>query len=73
MPTASAGVKPRSGKKNPVTLVATVVTRKNAVHPGNSFAANSPETTPKPEAIPAKLIKMWTRVKYSNAISYPRS
>jgi len=32
------------GKKNPVTLVATVVVRKSAVQRGNNFAASNPES-----------------------------
>jgi hypothetical protein len=50
MPTAIAGVKPRNGKKNPVTLVDAVVARNNAVQRGKRFAASSPESTPKPRA-----------------------
>ena len=37
MPVPNAGVNPRIGKRNPVTLVRTVVSRKSAVHPGIRF------------------------------------
>src|SRR6266852_6444801 len=61
-PTPYDGLNPSKGKKNPVTLVNTVVTRKSAVQPSSLFAASSPNTTTKPDKIPTKLIATWTKV-----------
>ena len=56
-----AGVTPWNGKKNPVTEVATVVTRKIVVQPFIRFAENSPQRTTKPETIPIrrKTTSLW--------------
>jgi hypothetical protein len=50
-------------KRNPVTLVKTVVKRKIAVHPSKRFPAISPNVTMKPERIPMRLIATCTSVK----------
>jgi len=42
IPRAIAGVKPWNGKKNPVTLVATVVIRSHFIHPSSLFPARWP-------------------------------
>jgi hypothetical protein len=44
-----------NGKRNPVTLVATVVTRNVAVQPFECFADRSAKKTIKPAKIPTKL------------------
>ena len=62
MPTACDGRNLWNGKKNPVTLVYTVVERKSAVHPSNGFAPSIPNNTTKPEAIPIRLKMTCTRV-----------
>src|SRR6266852_5694188 len=61
-PTPYDGLNPWKGKKNPVTLVNTVVTRKSAVQPSNLFPASSPNATTTPDKIPTKLIATWTKV-----------
>src|SRR6266852_2838053 len=61
-PTPYDGLNPSKGKKNAVTLVNTVVTRKSAVQPSNLFPASSPNATTTPDKIPTKLIATWTRV-----------
>jgi hypothetical protein len=63
MPVPMAGVKPRIGNRNPVTLVRMVVSRKNAVHPGIRFERNMPTSTTMPLAIASKLMMTWMRVK----------
>jgi hypothetical protein len=56
MPTAIAGVKPWNGKKNPVTLVATVVNRKNEVQWSRRLLVSNPNITTSPERIATRLI-----------------
>jgi hypothetical protein len=55
VPTPSAGVNPWKGKKNPVTLVASVVTRKSSVHRLIAFAVISPNKTTSPDTTPIRL------------------
>ena len=52
-----------AGRKNPVTLVARVVTKKVAVQPFNRFAASIPNRTTNPENIPTKLNNTCTKIK----------
>jgi hypothetical protein len=59
-----------NGKRNPVTLVKTVVARKIAVAPSKRFLRNIPKRTNKPEPIPATLINTWTRVNV--AVDMPK-
>ena len=56
MPTIIAGVMPWKGKKKPVALVATVVTRNDAVQPLKRRPLIRPIRTTRPVRIPAKLI-----------------
>src|SRR5258706_3534285 len=60
------GKNPWYGKKNPVTLVRTVVARTTAVQPSSGFAASSPNITMNPEKIPIKLNRMCTKVNGVN-------
>ena len=53
--TAWDGKKVTKGKPNPVTLVATVVTRKAPVQPSSRFPATSPPATTNPAKIPIRL------------------
>src|SRR5262245_29878919 len=62
MPTPWAGVNCLNGKKNPVTLVATVVARKSAVQPSSRFPLSSPNMTTNPEPIPNRLITTCMKV-----------
>jgi hypothetical protein len=57
---ASSWVK---GKKNPVTLVRTVVTRKMPVQPSIRTPAMSPPKTTSPAAMATILMTVWTRVR----------
>jgi len=66
MPTIRAGSKPVPGNINPVTLVATVVMRKSAVHVGSLDALNMPNTTITPVNMPTKL-KMTCSCKKADA------
>jgi len=50
-------------KRNPVTLVATVVTRKTAVQSGTRCARHMPIVTTTPQAMAMRLIATWRRVK----------
>src|SRR6266436_823765 len=50
------------GKKNPVTLVRTVVIRKTFVQPGSRCAVSMPYDTTKPDRIPARLMATWIKV-----------
>src|SRR5450755_1198019 len=68
MPTAWDGMKPATGKKNPVTLVSTVVARNSAVQPSSLFAPIMPNRTMNPEAIPTRLKTTWANVKVSSDI-----
>src|SRR6267378_6718446 len=52
-----------NGNMNPVTLVATVVTRKSEVQPSRLLPAISPNNTTNPDKIPTRLITTWTKVK----------
>jgi hypothetical protein len=63
MPTPRAGVNPWKGKKNPVALVATVVTRKSSVHPLIPFAVISPNKTTSPDTMPMRLKRTCIAVK----------
>src|SRR3954471_3573640 len=67
MPVTIAGVMPWNGKKKPVTLVATVVARKNAVHQSSRFRVSSPNTTQNPEAIATRLMRTWMSVNKAKA------
>ena len=62
MPTPCDGKNLWNGKRNPVTLVSTVVNRNSAVQPSSRFAASSPNTTTNPERIPVKLNTTCTNV-----------
>jgi hypothetical protein len=62
MPTLWEGKRWSNGKPNPVTLVATVVARKTAVHPLSRFPASSPKMTTNPEPIPTRPINTCTKV-----------
>src|SRR6266850_3328265 len=62
MPTPWDGKNLWNGKKNPVTLVSTVVTRNSAVQPSSRFPPSSPNTTTNPEKIPIKLNTTCTNV-----------
>src|SRR6266851_3494621 len=62
MPMAWDGKKRWKGKKNPVTLVATVVQIKTAVQPLSGLEARSPNITTNPAKIPIKLNKTCTKV-----------
>ena len=55
MPTAWDGRKVTNGKPNPVTLVATVVTRKMPVQPSSRLPATSPPATTSPAKMPTRL------------------
>jgi hypothetical protein len=57
---------PWNGKRNPVTLVATVVVRKIAVQPSSRLADNNPNATRNPEMIPTRLMATWKRVNAVN-------
>src|SRR5580704_18231024 len=56
MPTTWGGPRLVKGKKNPVTLVNTVVNRKSAVQPGEPLPPSQPNRTTAPEKIPIKLM-----------------
>jgi hypothetical protein len=56
IPTPWEGKNLWNGNKNPVTLVAAVVTRNVAVLPLDFFAEISANTTTKPARIPTKLM-----------------
>jgi len=56
MPTIIAGVMPWKGKKKPVALVATVVTRNDAVQLLKRRPLISPIRTTRPVRMPARLI-----------------
>jgi hypothetical protein len=62
MPTPGDGKKRWNGKRDPVTLVATVLARKSAVQRSSRFALSSPNTTTNPEPIPTKLSTTCTKV-----------
>src|SRR5882762_10835109 len=62
-PTTCDGNNLWNGNMNPVTLVATVVSRKSAVQPSRLFPAISPNKTTNPDKIPTRLITTWTKVK----------
>src|ERR1700687_108643 len=62
MPTPWDGKNLWNGKKNPVTLVATVLVKKRAVQPSDIFAPSSSNPTTNPEMIPTRLIATWTKV-----------
>jgi hypothetical protein len=55
-----------NGKRNPVTLVSTVLVRKVAVQPSSRFAVKNPYTTIRPEAIPIKLMATCTNVNIAS-------
>src|SRR5712691_11883898 len=62
MPAPCDAKKRWSGKRNAVTLVVTVLTRKSAVQPSSRFPTSSPNTTTNPEKIPIKLSTTCTKV-----------
>src|SRR5256885_2098854 len=70
MPILIPGVICALGKPKPVTLVSTVVIRKNAVKPLRLFAASSPKATTIPEPIPSRL--MMTCNKVYACVDMPR-
>src|ERR1017187_160102 len=59
------------GKPKPVTLVATVVTRKSAVHLSSRRPAISPNSTTSPDRIPTRLTMTCTVVK-ADVVRRPR-
>src|SRR5207245_7565083 len=61
-PTTCEGNRCSNGKRNPVRLVRTVVTRKIAVQPARRFPVSSPYRTMNPEPIPTRLINTCNRV-----------
>ena len=63
IPTPKAGVKPRMGKRNPVTLVSAVVERKSAVVTGNLCEANIPPTIISPLPMATRVIMTCKTVK----------
>ena len=69
MPTMCDGNGCSTGKPNPVTLVATVVIRKSAVHPSSCFPPRRPIRTTNPAPIPTRLSTKCTNVKVSSVIS----
>ena len=54
------------GKKNPLTLVSTVVARKSAVQPGSLRAHSMPTRAMIPVAIPMRLITTCTTVNVAS-------
>src|SRR5882724_2612311 len=62
MPTPCDGKNLWNGKRNPVTLVSTVVTRNSAVQPSSRFPPSNPNTTTTPDKIPIKLSTTCTKV-----------
>src|SRR6266540_1380292 len=62
MPILWEGNSTKNGNPNPVALVSTVLTRKTAVQPWRRFAWIQLYITTKPEAIPIRLIRVWTNV-----------
>src|SRR5882762_5053180 len=62
IPTPWDGKNLWNGKRNPVTLVSTVVTRNSAVQPSSRFPPSSPSTTTNPDKIPSKLNITCTKV-----------
>jgi hypothetical protein len=50
------GVRPLNGKRKPVTLVRTVVTRNSAVTAGTRLPPIMPTTTTSPAAMPIRLM-----------------
>src|ERR1700674_371124 len=69
-PTTCGAPKLLELKKNPVTLVAIVVTRKTAVQPGNLCARHRPIATTTPQAMAMRLITTCNKVKA--AVDIPR-
>src|SRR5712691_11095143 len=63
MPTICEGKRRSLGKKNPVTLVKTVVARKRAVQPSRRFEPSMASRTMSPETIPTRLMTTCTSVK----------
>src|SRR6059036_782174 len=68
IPTMCDGNKWSTGKPKPVTLVATVVTRKSAVHPLRSRPRSRTEITTSPEPIPIRLSTTCTSVNVASGI-----
>src|SRR5262245_28579531 len=62
-PSTCDGRSRSNGKKNPVTLVATVLARKTAVQPSSRRAVSSPHRTTNPERIPSRLTATCPKVK----------
>lgn len=60
-----AGVAPVNGKRDPVRLVNTVVTRKMAVQRSSLWLLRNPYITTIPDAIPARLIN--TRINQNHS------
>src|SRR5215203_2581043 len=65
-PSTNAGVTSLMGKRKPVTLVRTVMARKNAVHPPRPAFENNPPTTMKPANIAIMLITTCSTVNCSS-------
>src|SRR5438067_337383 len=61
-PNTWGGPKWAEGKKNPVTLVSTVVARNSAVQPGSLLTLNMPNSTTMPDTIAIKLMITCTAV-----------
>src|SRR6266850_3802730 len=62
MPTPCDGKNLWNGKRNPVTLVSTVVTKNSGVQPSSRLPPSSPNTTTNPDKIPIKLSTTCTKV-----------
>src|SRR5437588_9580956 len=67
MPTPWEGRKRWNGKRNPVTLVSTVLARKTAVQPATRFPESIPYATTNPARIPTRLITTCTSVNVDMA------
>jgi len=63
IPTLCEGRRCSTGKAKPVTLVASRLSRKIAVHPARSRPRSSPIMTMRPQAMPTRLNATWSSVK----------
>src|SRR6478752_2110071 len=70
IPTACDGRKCWTGKRKPVTLVATVVVRNRVVQPSDRFDVRNPYSTTSPDAIPTRLMITWNKVNALNNIVF---
>src|SRR5258706_11840814 len=62
-PTMCEGKRCSNGKRYPVTLVSTVVSRNNVVHFSSLLPLSIPYRTTKPDTIPIRLMAVCTMVK----------